>query len=158
MQIQPNPAACLVAAFANVSGKKIEDLIEKIGHAGTQINENNKNCVNPYIGFHIQEIIEACHFDLAITEIMPAYADLIDIELPIGKWDNFQERVRSYLKQYNGVLVFLSYIDENHSPVYHSVAWFCATQSYFNSATNRWHTLSDKDDCRIFWIVEPKGE
>jgi hypothetical protein len=55
-QLQPNPAACLVTAFAMVIGVPVAELIEQLGHDGTAIAFPEQKGANQLIGFHVQEL------------------------------------------------------------------------------------------------------
>lgn len=55
-QMQPNPAACMVTAFAMVIGVPVAELMSQIGHDGTAVGFPEQSGADRYLGYHIQEL------------------------------------------------------------------------------------------------------
>jgi hypothetical protein len=55
-QKQPNPAACMVTAFAMVIGVPVAELMSQIGHDGLAVKFPEQTGANRYLGYHIQEL------------------------------------------------------------------------------------------------------
>ncbi len=61
LQKQPNRASCLLTSFAMAIDQPVKQLMEILGHDGTEIISDSKIpfC---YAGFHVQECFFACSY------------------------------------------------------------------------------------------------
>lgn len=78
-QLKPNRWSCSVTAFAMAMDIPVKHLIQRIGHDGGEIIWPDLPEPTCRRGFHVQELIEQCHFDgLTCTpiELMPSIAPM----------------------------------------------------------------------------------
>ena len=147
VQVQPNAWSCLPTAFAMVCDMKVEDLIARIGHDGS---EHIFPEPRPQVGFHIQEIIHALQDEFSITELIEA-----SYETPQGKlnWPIdgkvIQERVNDAMKKYSGVVL----VDYHHE-CGHVLAW--DRKLLCDPRRGNDHNISMYFKTSGFWIVEPR--
>lgn len=117
---QPNSWSCLPAAFANLTGIDIDDIIVKIGHDGSEIIYPNQ--IDPYgrKGFHDFEVIQAMtKFNHYFCPFLPIYETAKGIQNPDDtiEIDN-TEFVREVMREFDGVLC--GNIGINYG---HAVSW-----------------------------------
>lgn len=103
-QLQPHRASCLVTSFAMVLGVSVAELIEQIGHDGTEVVLPQLKEPYCFRGHHIQELVRACHQrGYSVTLIEP---------IPVSQHQGHQihhpapmEWIDSILQARHGVLV-----------------------------------------------------
>lgn len=120
MDKQPNSWSCLPTAFAYVLGIPVTNVLELVGHDGSQI-------INPRLpeprnrrSFHIQEMVDVCHHyqHLAcLIQAMPCFDEQDIMEAPKAV-----KRLQHYLNLYNGVIIGSTRKDHRHA-----VAWINGT-------------------------------
>ena len=119
IQKTPNGWSCLLVAFAMAIDESYQDLINEIGHDGSEkiwpeVNE-------PYCrrAFHPQELIDCC-FSRGFTvieiekypKLRPMYFDFLKIHTVFNN-DKATSRYHKYIQTFPGVLIGPS----------HAVAW-----------------------------------
>ena len=141
-----NSWSCVLDAAATVVGCEPEDLIEFIGHDGSEIIYPGLKDPANRKGFHIQEILDAVMrlgYGLIPIEARPVQIILENhtdyYEVPVGV-----ERFYNHLKDHNGII-----IGKNPSGLYHAVAW---VDNKIIDPIGRIYGLdSCKFDIKIFW-------
>jgi hypothetical protein len=60
IQLQPNKWSCIPTALAMLLDENVEDIINEIGHDGSEIICSNLSDPHGRIGFHPQEMVKIC--------------------------------------------------------------------------------------------------
>ncbi len=115
----PNAWSCLLASMSMVLGKSTQELIDRVGHDGSEI-------VFPHLpepakrrGFHIQEFIPLIlesGFAMTAIEVLPYSTPDGKHEYPID-FPNYEKRFRNLMSTARGILTGLM------SRWHHAVAW-----------------------------------
>lgn len=113
---------CTLAAAAMVTGKSLEELIELIGHDGSEIIHPELNPPGNRKGFHMQEIIDAClelGWAIVPIEAIPAQtATGVDCyTLESKRFKNHEDRFLHHLLGSKGILLGAT------KGYWHAVAW-----------------------------------
>jgi len=147
---QPNAWSCTFAALAMVFDCTIKEIIDYVGHDGSEILNTlpEPACRK---GLHIQEGIDVANvFGLSMTpiEAQPVQLNSEQHEFDLTKWGMFpttEDRFRFYLDYNIGIIVGKA---RKH---WHTVAW----DGVIYDPQGRIYSL---DDCKIniqtFWIVQ----
>src|SRR5688572_18522714 len=70
LQVKPNPWSCSITAFAMAIDRPVQELVDLIGHDGSEVVFKGYPEPTNRRGFHFQECIEAClHLGFAVTPI-----------------------------------------------------------------------------------------
>lgn len=147
-QKQPNDWSCLVTAFAMVCDMKVEDLIAKIGHDGSEALFPPPKVQR---GFHIQEIICALVDDFSVTEIIDALFDNGKVIQVSGQ--SLPERVIQYMRNHSGVLWVTKDMGYDHALAWdQSSGLLCDPKTGLDGNKNN----TSFQICG-FWIVERKS-
>lgn len=142
LQKSPNQASCLPTSFAMVLGVPVAELLEQLGHNGTEIVSPQLSVPNCYRGFHVQELIFAClERGYAVTPFEPLpVLQLFEKSLPLSTpW--WFERILSIR---NGILL------NDH----HAVAW--SHGLIYDPAIEQVRALGDFA-IRTFYAVVPQA-
>lgn len=145
-QKQPNDWSCLVTAFAMVCDMKVEDLIAKIGHDGSEALFPPPKVQR---GFHIQEIIHALVDDFSITEIIDAVFDNGKV-IEVGGQE-LDKRILNCMDRHSGVLWVTKGIYYGHALAWDQPSELLCDPILCNTSNA---TMSFK--MSGFWIVERK--
>jgi DNA-directed RNA polymerase subunit RPC12/RpoP len=148
-QRQPNPAACMVTAFAMVIGVPVAELIEQLGHDGTAVRFPEQEGAKRHLGFHIQELIWAMmEREYAVVPFEPLpVARSGDVTHQYGPNPFFEHAMMSF----SGVLC-----GRTSRATEHAIAW-----SAINKKSTDPRTATTMDDInlviRTFYAVIPKS-
>lgn len=115
----PNGWSCLLASMAMVLDKSIEELIEAVGHNGSNIVFWNLPEPGKRRGFHIQEFIPMIlksGFAMTPIEVLPYSTPDGVHEFPIDL-PNYEERLWNLMNGHRGILTGL------RTRWRHAVAW-----------------------------------
>lgn len=119
---QPNRWSCSIAAAAMVMDVEIQELIDGIGHDGSEIVFPDLREPMCRAGFDIQEIIDFalnCGWSITPIETIPVVTSDGVQTRELFEREKAHARVEGYLKRYNGV-VYGQRWDQNW---WHVVAW-----------------------------------
>lgn len=125
-QVQPNNWSCLPTAFSTVTGIPLSNLLDEIGHDGSEIVFPNSPDPLSRKAFHPQECLIAIYkIYLKNPELQKRYFSLISNELVCHNPDSDdlyikeypQELFNLFLQNHNGVI-----IGEIHGKM-HAAAW-----------------------------------
>jgi len=147
---------CALAAAAMTMDVELDDLIELIGHDGSEIiNPDYKDPANRK-GFHMQEIISAAiELGFAVTpiEARPVQKVFEDDNQPYEVYTlgRAEKRFQNHLLQSKGILVGL-----NPSGLYHAVAW--DGEEIYDPVGRIYKPDSCKVDIKIFWCFDEKSK
>ena len=121
-QISPNKWSCLPTAFAQLLNIGIKELIDFIGHDGSEIIFPDDLRGDPYTrrSFNIQEIIDFVLQDgiYTVTEITEPLESFNGGTLHI--FDERPERIPHYMSMFSGVLLGMSQNDVPHAVTWHT--------------------------------------
>lgn len=118
LQQQPNKWSCLPTAFAMVLDVPVQEIIDTVGHDGSEVPFPNIT-IEPYRfkSFHIQEMIDVCMLrNIAVIGIEKQPVSELKgglYTIPVS-----EKRFEYYLVNYNGVLVGHGFSGQSHA-----VAW-----------------------------------
>lgn len=108
---QPNSWSCSIAALAMVLDIEIKDVIELIGHDGSEIVAQHLRPPGCYKGFHSQELIDVAlsqGYSMTCIEAMPVQTSDGKFEYLIKKWGQFitsSERFEHYFLNNKGIIL-----------------------------------------------------
>lgn len=128
--LQPNGWSCTPTAFAMVCNTEPREIIEYVGHDGSEVLFPEVDPPKCYRGFHIQEMLDYCIENMfhpviiqALPVNMPRGADEDSaIIVEFSKWDDPAERIGHYLSCMRGVILGQTMDEKDHA-----VAW-CPTE------------------------------
>jgi ribosomal protein L37AE/L43A len=148
-QRQPNPAACMVTAFAMVIGVPVAELMEQLGHDGMAVAFPDQVGARRYLGYHIQELIWALmEREYAVVPFEP---------MPVTRSGDFTHRYpdnpffERSLMSFSGVLS-----GETERGTEHAVAW-SAIDKLATDPRNGDRIEEIKIAIRTFYAVIPKS-
>lgn len=119
---QPNAWSCTVAALAMVTDSTIEEIIDYIGHDGSETLNSlpEPSCRK---GFHQQELLDVALLmghSMTVIEAEPVQLNSLEHEYEINKWGMFpstEARFQFYLNMSPGLIVGKA------RKCWHTVAW-----------------------------------
>jgi len=121
--VQPNRWSCLPTSFAMALDCKVDELIEEIGHDGSEIIYPDASEPLNRRSFHTQELIDCAikRFHAVVPiEIIPVSCNDVKGELYDVKFQEGNEiRIMKYLNRFDGVIVGRGI----RSGLPHAVAW-----------------------------------
>ncbi len=115
LQIQPNAWSCMPTALAIILNEPVGDIINEIGHDGSEIIDGHVK------GYHIQELNKIClkrnktiiHFDR-----FPVIQHSDNILINFG---DEREYINKLMKDNDGILLGLTYNEKAHSVVWNHI-------------------------------------
>lgn len=118
----PNSWSCAAASLAMVLDIDFDEVIEMIGHDGSEKINPQLRSPGCYKGFHMQELIEvALGYNYAVTpiEAMPVQTALGDDEydVEIKRYESSEDRLQYHLIRSKGILI------GKLNKYWHAVAW-----------------------------------
>jgi hypothetical protein len=113
MVLQPNAWSCLPTAFAICFEQSPAEIIDAIGHDGSEILFPEESAPGCYRGFDQQEIIDVCYNDGIMPILIEAFPHVA--KKPV--FHDSQMRLKVYLQDHIGIL--LGRVDGRN----HAVAW-----------------------------------
>lgn len=131
-QGQPNRWSCSVAAAAMIMDVPIADVIERIGHDGSEIVFPDLPFPGCYAGFDIQEIIDvALHFGWSVTgvESRPHVTNDGKQTRELFSEEKVVARMGKYFDLFSGVVV-----GKSAGRWWHNVAWDHESQTWYDPA------------------------
>jgi hypothetical protein len=116
LQCQPNIWSCLPSAFAMVLDRKVQAIVDQIGHDGSEIIFPNLKDPQARRSFHIQEVLIAC-LKLGFR-FMAVHRQLVITPDRLQKFSWLEPAYDEFLSTHIGVLTGVSSSGKRHS-----VAW-----------------------------------
>lgn len=144
----PNRWSCLATSFAMVLDVPLEELIEEIGHDGSEVIFPDLPEPLRRRAFHVQELIDcAIRRGVSVTPIegLPAASPDSRHTITLPQRDP-SRRLRDYLVFHKGVLTGLS---QSGNP--HAVAWLGDDRCYYDPKDAEPHPL-ETFSIQTFWM------
>lgn len=116
-QKQPNNFSCLVYAYATILGISAKELMILIGHDGAMQIRGIE------IGFHSQELLDACMFLDHTPVVIEAHSASILDEgdpYPIRTEEKSVARLEKYMKNHSGVILCRVGFNKPHAVAWHN--------------------------------------
>lgn len=148
---QPNSWSCTLAAAAMVFDAPLQEIIDYIGHDGSEVIIPSLRPPGCYKGFHIQEIIDIAflyNYALVPIEALPVQTPTGQHEFAIEKWGLFrdcQSRFDFYFTGESGLLVGKT----RH--YYHTVAFEAGT--IYDPRGGIYGPEDCKIDIQMLWVA-----
>lgn len=116
LQHQPNSWSCLPSAFAIVLDRKVQDVVEAVGHDGSNIVFQDLPDPQRRRSFHIQEVLIAC---LKLGHVfLPIYQQLTITPNGLQKFSWICQEYDEFVSTHIGVFTGLTSGGRRHA-----VAW-----------------------------------
>lgn len=126
-QVQPSQWSCSITAFAIVLGVPVQELIDEVGHDGSEIWWPMATPPSDRRGFHLQELINICiNRGYSVTTVEPVSSihspEYDELGLTSAKRIEWKESIKTRMTRIlTGTVGVLS--GKGPSGTRHSVAW-----------------------------------
>ena len=131
---QPNRWSCAAAATASLLDLPLQQVLDGLGHDGSEIIDPNARFPTCYKGYPMEEIIDYCLTEgvgLVQLSAMPNYTTNGENEFELWPEDVCLARMKKYMDIYDGLLVGPSLAGMHK---WHVVAWDAKKQQCYDSA------------------------
>lgn len=152
---QPNRWSCGSTSLAMVLGLSHEEVIQGLGHDGSQLlPEPLDRLPEPLCrtGFHIPEFVDlALKHGVTLIEIPSSYEQIIlhrGLEYVWEPGIDHQARLSHYMKRYSGLVVI-----QPSAKNLHMVAWDHISQMIFDPDRGSIRPLEDVAEIITFWAA-----
>lgn len=131
---QPNRWSCAAAALAAILDKPVHEVIEQLGHDGSEIVDANARFPGCYRGYPMEEIIECAFKNGVVLMKMAAFphgTTTGENEFALWSEEYCHERIESYMKEYDMMLTGPSQYGTKR---WHVIAWDHVEQKFYDSS------------------------